>query len=82
MRSIALTLSAISLAAMAVAGCANKLNEPMPGPTPTAATSPAPGTAGAPIVPGTSSGAASTTPVEPANQPAGQPLVPPTSNVR
>jgi hypothetical protein len=82
MRSIALTLSAIGLTAMAVAACGNRLDQPMPGPTPTAATSPAPGTAGAPLVPGTTSGAAGTTPVEPANQPAGQPLVPPTSNVR
>ena len=81
MRSIALTLCAISLTAIAVAGCANKLDQPTPGPTPTAATSPAPGTAGAPLVPGTAPGAANT-PVEPANQPAGQPLVPPSSNVR
>jgi hypothetical protein len=81
MRSIALTLSAISLTAIAVAGCQNKLDQPMPGPTPTAATGAAPGTAGAPLVPGTTPGAANT-PVEPANRPAGQPLVPPTSNVR
>lgn len=82
MRSIALTLCGISLTAIALAGCSNKLDQPMPGPTPTAATSPAPGTAGSALVPGTTSGAASTTPVEPANQPAGQPLVPPSSNVR
>jgi hypothetical protein len=81
MRSIALAFSAISLTAIALAGCNNALNQPQPGPTPTAATSPAPGTAGAPLVPGTAPGAANT-PVEPANQPAGQPLVPPTSNVR
>ena len=81
MRSIALTLSAVSLTAIALAGCSNKLDQPMPGPTPSAATSPAPGTAGAALVPGTTPGAANT-PVEPANQPAGQPLVPPSSNVR
>ncbi|HUC68933.1 MAG TPA: hypothetical protein VMA53_26180 [Stellaceae bacterium] len=82
MRSIALTLSAISLTAIAIAGCANKLDQPLPGPTPTAATSPAPGTAGSALVPGTTPGAASTTPVEPANQPGGEPLTSPTSNVR
>ena len=77
MRSIALTLSVISLTALATSGCSNQLDQPLPGPTPTAAAAPAPGTAGAPLVPGNTPGAGSTIPVTPAGQPGGQPLVAP-----
>jgi hypothetical protein len=80
MRSIALTLSAIGLIAIAVSACNNALNQPMPGQTPTAAAAPGPAAAGAPLVPANNPNAAM--PVAPRGEPAGQPLVPPTSNVR
>ena len=51
MKMIALTLSVIGLTAVAMSGCDNALNQPMPGQTPTAAAAPGQNAAGAPLVP-------------------------------
>jgi hypothetical protein len=80
MRSIAFTLSAVGLSALALSGCNNGLNQPEPGQTPTAVQAPGPNAAGAPLVPANNPN--DPVPITPRNQPAGQPLVPPTSNVR
>ena len=53
MRSIALALSGIGLAAIAVSGCNNQLAQPMPGETPASVNPATPGynAAGGPLVP-------------------------------
>jgi hypothetical protein len=80
MKMIALTMSAIGLTAIAISGCNNALNQPLPGQTPTAAAAPGQNAAGAPIVPANNPNAA--VPVEPRGAPAGQPLVPANSSAR
>jgi hypothetical protein len=77
MRSIAVTLSAVALSALALGACNNGLNQPEPGQTPTAAQAPASNAAGAPLVPANNPN--DPVPITPRNQPAGQPLVAPTT---
>ena len=87
MRFIALTLSAIGLAALATSGCRNELAQPMPGQTPASVNPATPGynAAGGPLVPAndpnaklapTPSGGTGTGPYGTA----GQPLTPPNTS--
>ncbi|HUH85795.1 MAG TPA: hypothetical protein VLX85_14385 [Stellaceae bacterium] len=73
-----ITLSVISLLALATSGCGNQLDKPSPGPTPQSVNpaTPAYGTAGGPLVPGNNPNAGSTLPP---TQPGGAdaPLTPP-----
>ena len=82
MRSM-ITLSAISLLALAASGCGNQLDKPNLGQTPSSinANTPAAGTAGGPLVPATDPNAGSTlAPTQPGG--GGAPLTAPESNVR
>ena len=80
MRSM-ITLSAISLLALAASGCGNQLDKPNLGQTPssTNANTPEAGTAGGPLVPANDPNA-KLPPTQPGG--GGAPLTAPTSNVR